>query len=203
LERREVIGVSATLLFVVALGSACAETDRHRVLTFFFEGVPTPGQEQAADQVEGPVEPETLTLAERLALANRRREFITYMHEPFAKHECVECHNMYDGGKVKKLAGGLCISCHEELLKEKVHVHGPVAVGACLQCHHHHQSKLEFLLLDEPETLCLGCHLQSSLEDDEYHDQIGVSPDGCLECHDPHGGDNNLFLKRPGVESGE
>jgi predicted CXXCH cytochrome family protein len=180
------------LVFFAA--QSCTQTDRYRTLTFFFEGVPdpnAPSREVLAGGEEG------LEVQDPLSAARKRSGPEKTLHRPFEERSCGECHNMYQGGKVKTPAGGLCLSCHEDFLDERLFVHGPVAVNACLRCHFPHESTLPYLLKGDVEFLCLACHAESDLAGSEYHEDLGESVDGCIRCHDPHGGDNNLFLLPP------
>lgn len=177
---------------VAALGLACSQTSRYRTLSFFFEGVPDPfaplvpeGLEEQIEEVES-LEPSFKSTKS--------------LHEPFAERLCEECHSMFTGGNVKAPIGGLCISCHDDFLDQQAFLHGPVAVGACRECHHPHASELPSLLLQSVEPLCFGCHSEQRLAGGEYHDDFGTTDDGCIRCHDPHGGDNGFFLKPPDAD---
>jgi len=70
-----------------------------------------------------------------------------------------------------------------------------VAVADCLFCHHPHSSIYPSLLLFEPGELCFHCHGRSDLSTGVHHHTLGEQ--ACVECHDPHAGEDPFFLKRP------
>ena len=182
-------------ILALAVGQSCTQTERYRVLTFFFEGVPDPNAPTAEELALA--EEQGADVQDPLSLARRRSGLEKILHPPFEERRCAECHNMYQGGKVKTPPGGLCLSCHEGFLEERLFVHGPAAVNACLRCHFPHESTRPYLLVDDALALCLACHDENDLAGTEYHEDFGETPDGCVRCHDPHGGDNNLFLRPP------
>jgi len=188
------LAVAGTLLV-----SACAASTRYKVLSFFFEGVPRPGQVDAPSTDESTALPgqDPLSL---LRAANRTEVF---WHRPFVDRECARCHSMVQGGAVRDVPGGICLSCHEGLLADRPFVHGPAAVGACVQCHHPHRSEIPGILLREGEATCTHCHALEDLIPGDHHGAIGTTPGGCVECHDPHGGVDRLFLKPKASEGRE
>ena len=176
----------------VLAASACSGPARHRVLTFFFDGVPkpggdTPGQDTGEPATDTPESPGD----ERKPAANKA---VFYNHQPYWENRCRDCHDP-NGGQVYQTAEqGLCATCHPDLPGNARYVHGPVAVKSCLFCHHYHRSLHAKLLLDEPDALCFRCHKREGLTEGEHHADIDERP--CIECHDPHSGDDRFFLKR-------
>jgi predicted CXXCH cytochrome family protein len=174
----------------VAISAACSQPTRHRILSFFFDGVPTPGQpggegaEGAADRSRAgePVSPES------------RPRIRYYSHTPFRQNRCGGCHNPESGDLLKPIRQGLCTICHEELTKGAAFVHGPAAVNDCGVCHHPHAATHPNLLLIAPDATCFECHDRDDLSEGEHHALIDRTP--CIDCHNPHASDNRFFLKR-------
>jgi predicted CXXCH cytochrome family protein len=205
---------------VLLLGLGCAEQTRYRVLSFFFDGVPEPGSEAPTETREELVARQKREQAEYVAglLETARRK--TIVHRPYANYQCAACHDMAQGKMVMTAEEGLCTRCHRDLTSRLRFVHGPVAVNACLECHHPHESVYPALLRAEPTAVCSGCHDPEELSPGEHRRFVAsqVAPPGttsppgaapgapappaaepapsCLDCHDGHGGDNRMFLKR-------
>ncbi len=184
------------LAAVVALNVAsCSQSSKHRILTFFFEGVPDQGA--AAETVE---ESASLPEDDGSPRAFERPELVKpkfYWHPPYRNNRCNECHDVYQGKLIKKPEEGLCISCHTDPPGDREFVHGPVAANACLMCHHQHMSPNPRMLLAEVKSICFRCHqLDDLLVGKKHHAVLGAeAPPVCIECHDPHGGNNRFFLK--------
>lgn len=179
------VGMGASLLV-----SACSKTTRYRVLAFFFDGVPDPAsasRDSDGDvQETGPAAPDTPV---RRAVAKK----VFHSHPPYWESRCGTCHKPDDGQLFRTPEEGLCQSCHSDLPGEARYVHGPVVVNACLFCHHYHRSVHPRMLLDDVKVICLGCHEGDGLIEGPHH--AASEEKSCVECHDPHGGDNRFFLK--------
>ncbi len=191
-DRRALIRLGIMLLGLSIL-QACSAPTRYRVLSFFFDGVPTPGTGTAADEASEGTEVAALPSDGSGPLAAAPVRTPSYAHPPFRDNRCDECHNITTRQPSKTVSEGLCQTCHNDLPGRARFVHGPVAVNACLFCHHHHSAPHPKVLLDEPPALCLRCHDENDLAGGEYHATIGEQV--CVECHDPHTGDNRFFLK--------
>ena len=113
-------------------------------------------------------------------------------HAPFLAGDCKICHQSSDPkqpGPVTKKGPGLCLECHEEFIEvmaRKV-THNPVRAD-CTNCHNPHTAGARRLLVEDTDTLCVGCH-----------DKIGKMVKGatvphkavttgakCVNCHNPH-----------------
>lgn len=184
----------ASLLFAACLAlSACSESTRYRVLSFFLDGVPPPGTPppsrrqypsgRASGSAPDPTAAPAVTPARLLA------------HAPYRENRCGGCHDLESGGLVQPLERGLCLSCHPNTPGGATYVHGPVAVQACVVCHHYHASPFPKLLLADPVSTCLQCHERSGLMEGPHHPR-DVELLNCTECHDPHGGEDRYFLRR-------
>ena len=175
----------------VAGASACAPSVRHRVLTFFVDGVPEPGAEPT---VGYPVDSHAMVGPPgQEAEASPRARTVHYAHPPYRENRCGSCHNPQDGQVQRSPEEGLCLTCHGELARKPTFLHGPVAVNACTFCHHHHTSTYPNLLLEDPAVICFGCHEEDDLTTGPHHEDRSTQP--CLQCHDPHGGSDRFFLK--------
>ncbi len=185
---------SVLLLAIASAGFglmlSCSETTRHRVLCFFFDGVPPSGAPRIVPDEETPAPGET---AASRAEALRSRGMIFHLHPPYRQNLCRDCHLPYSRQLLKKLEDGLCRTCHAELVETR-YVHGPASVDACTFCHHHHRSLHPKMLQTEPSVLCYRCHLADDLTRGSHHETIESQL--CFDCHDPHGGDDRFFLKR-------
>ena len=188
---RNSVILAGVFLMIVA---GCDRAARHKVLTFFFEGVPPlDSNRQAAG---------TQTVAEEspaLAAANQKavridRQTGASRHEP--SKDCYQCHMKQGGWNQERLAEPLpelCYSCHTNYSAAGGYLHGPVAVGECLFCHDAHQSKYLHLQKTPQPQLCYQCHLPEDLESVAQHQN--VERQICTECHDPHIGSTRNFLK--------
>jgi predicted CXXCH cytochrome family protein len=112
-------------------------------------------------------------MAELCTSCHRPGEPKAVRHEPYAKHDCVKCHNPH-GGEDKDFIpapdqASLCAQCHDGKEHDgrviaagpgKVTFpHEPVQKGECGGCHAPHESDHAKLLIRDPKLeLCTGCH---------------------------------------------
>lgn len=192
MQTRRPLAILALSIGVSALLSACSQATRHRVLAFFFDGVPRPGERapigyagKAGDPA--PTEPDT-------AQKKARKAGKQYAHPPYRDNDCGGCHNMYDGGLFGESGGGLCAKCHTDPPGEARFLHGPVAVNACRFCHHHHSSPYPKMLHDKVPSLCFRCHRRIDLTEGPHHETTDRQI--CTDCHNPHGGSDRFFLEQ-------
>ncbi|MHC4063210.1 MAG: cytochrome c3 family protein [Planctomycetota bacterium] len=189
---RRTVLICTLLLAMLSLGLACSANTRYRVLSFFFDGVPRPGEAKPT----GYAAPGTFVQQDAPDQPGRpvaRRPKI-YAHQPYRDNRCGGCHDSTTGQLFRLPEEGLCTTCHRDVPGQAVYVHGPVAVNACLFCHHHHSSTYPHLLLDDPAVICLRCHESEHIAAGEYH--ATIESRACTECHDAHGGSDRFFLKR-------
>ncbi|HUU83474.1 MAG TPA: cytochrome c3 family protein, partial [Phycisphaerae bacterium] len=181
-------------LSVAALcgAAACSETARHRVLSFFLDGVPEPG----AVETPGYPAPDAGAPYDTAGPTDGRRVAPRpiFAHAPYRENKCGACHNPETGQLFQSPQEGLCRGCHPEVPGAVRFVHGPVAVQDCFFCHHYHGSPLPHLLLVEAEETCYRCHDRARVTAGAHH--AAVEGRTCLECHHAHGGENRFFLKR-------
>ncbi len=217
--RKTVRGLVCLALSLTVLG-ACSPAARYRVKTFFFTGVPAPGQENAANSaaapqvvLESPVERQLRKRSQRAVVAST-----FYYHGPFASHHCDLCHATtaskpfrtgvaQTAGKDETINIGprlaypideLCVSCHAEkspvaARARGLWMHGPVGKGWCTQCHNPHKSTQRFMLQKEGHALCKRCHVESDLLLTPVHAQN--PEENCVDCHNPHMGETSTLLR--------
>jgi predicted CXXCH cytochrome family protein len=177
--------VAAGLVLVVA--AACSPEEKHEVLVFLFDGVPPLGGGPAGVGPEGPEGPEQLGQPRRV---KGMKKF--YNHPAYWESRCGGCHDINAGTLLKTVRQGLCRTCHPEKPPKKKFVHGPVAVNACLACHRYHKSFFPKVLVTDAQDLCFQCHLLGELRIDAHHETMET--ERCIDCHDPHGGDDRFFI---------
>ncbi len=116
----------------------------------------------------------TRPMDELCTVCHRLGEPRAVKHAPFAKRQCVRCHNPH-GGEDKDFIpapslAALCGQCHDgkehdgqvivAVPARAAFPHEPVERGECGRCHQAHESDHEGLLVREPKLdLCTGCHL--------------------------------------------
>jgi len=184
------------ILIWVALGgfgligiNGCSSAHSHKVLSFFFDGVPEPANDKAASLADSLLTRDT-TLA---ASVKTPVKPMGYYHSPYQDKQCASCHDQGSMGKLKAPMPGVCNQCHEDYADKYANLHGPVAGGQCTQCHNPHMSANENLLIRTNNDLCLQCHDAELVMQNNVHKG---NPDAlCLTCHDPHGGANKNNLR--------
>jgi predicted CXXCH cytochrome family protein len=182
------------MVVAVAMGAAvqslgCATPEqRHRVLTFLFDGVPPLYPEEPEPTPYEPVDSQDQQLARVRPAAGDMS-----VHGPVAKRDCSACHATDYSNRLKAEKEDLCWTCHDPEGFGGEVVHGPVAAGYCGECHDPHRSDYRFLLLRAPEDLCEHCHDALSFE--SLPDHRAEQGGDCHSCHDPHAADLEYMLK--------
>jgi len=183
------------LLLMFLLLASCDEIERHKTLTFFFDGVPPL-------RTETP-EVQTAALKDDRA-ADKAPVGLWHIHEPLKN--CTLCHGdvrrVGSSRKVQLVAEvpQLCYTCHKEYSALQAWVHGPVATGNCLLCHEPHKTRNESLLRKPVPELCYLCHEEQAIRQIQNHAEESYAR--CLDCHEGHASaTRNLlrqtFLDRP------
>ena len=173
--------------FVAACGS---ETARYRVLSFFFDGVPKPGEQKRDARMPGP---RAFVPASQPAEAPRTAEPL-FAHAPWRDGRCRDCHDPGTRLLYQSTDDDLCRSCHTTIGADAEHVHAPVASNECAACHAPHESRYAGLLIEASPDLCLRCHASADLKTCSRAGANAAAD--CLECHVPHAADDP-FLLRP------
>ncbi len=180
--------VPALLVLLAALTFSCGEQRRYETLKFFFDGVE---------------EPETMAAPERFVDSNlpvsaqESQGPTWYVHEP--RKDCTNCHDTQRqsraGGRAYLIESvpQLCYECHDDFTVSASNVHGPVAVGVCLECHNPHKSQFRYLLEKPIPELCYICHDIKAIESIPAHFVRKLS--SCNDCHDSHASRESPLLK--------
>jgi predicted CXXCH cytochrome family protein len=181
--------VGAVLLIGLAtLVLSCDEAGRHQMLTFFFDGVPPTGPQNAEQQ---------LARSNLQELQTGEQKPTWYSHEPIKN--CLNCHQKQRTGRFSTQTRliaqppKLCYKCHSDFTTSAPYVHGPVAVGQCLFCHNPHRSKNKHLLNQPEPKLCFLCHDSSMIELIPAH--LTQQTSACTDCHNPHAAWTKALLK--------
>jgi len=213
--RRSVIVFPVTLLISAAVVSGCSQTTRHDVLTFFFTGVPEPGEAAAS---ETGADTTTAVVKQR-----KKRKLVSqspfFVHGPYGAGQCKLCHattaskqfrtDMARDAAVSRAVDmdprlafdqeELCVTCHSEKNPELTRAnglrqHGPGTTGWCTSCHSPHKSKRQYMLLKANNVeLCTQCHSINDLQLTAQHKQDPAAD--CIACHNPHVGKSPFLLK--------
>ena len=189
------VGVLIVLGFLLMYAMSCEPVQRHKILTFFFDGV---------DSQSPPHEPRgDCNLCHKgrrqLQQVGERPETVWFVHEPWKNRNCNLCHEQLDEKQwaLPKLTvpmPELCYQCHIDYPATEPYVHGPVAVGECLHCHETHKSRIAGLLKKKEPELCYQCH--EIIEDTEIPGHPDEPIPQCTKCHDPHAGLDRMLLKK-------
>jgi predicted CXXCH cytochrome family protein len=164
-----------------ALLWGCNTPKTHKVLSYFFDGVPEPGKAPGEPGSRG----NRKGAVTGSATAVRYRE-----HGPYAAKQCQDCHGKGTSALILPIEE-LCFKCHSLDVRKK-YIHGPIASGGCKVCHQPHGSNYPFLLVAEPKEFCLYCHDRDAIARNDAH--IGMDTQ-CTECHDAHSSDEKYLLK--------
>jgi len=167
------------LVVAFLLLASCDEVERHKALTFFFDGVPPLRTETSEAQAAG--------LKDSRA-ADKAPAGLWHTHEPVKN--CTLCH-----GEIRRASSArkvqlvaevpqLCYTCHKEYSALEAWVHGPVATGNCLLCHEPHKAQNESLLRKPVPDLCYQCHEEQAIRLIENHAEVSYAR--CINCHEGH-----------------
>ena len=186
--------VLASVIVPGVLLSSCSQESRHKVLTFFFEGVPPPGSKRVSRFTRKVETQQSRVIAgngKRIVLSSQKRGS---SHEP--SRDCNKCHSGRKGsnqGQLTQPVPGLCYTCHENLADRGGYVHGPRAFGECLFCHRPHQSSFVHLQVAAQPELCYRCHRREDMGTILDHEIMLETI--CTDCHEPHASTRKKLLK--------
>jgi predicted CXXCH cytochrome family protein len=170
----------------LALLLSCSRIERHKVLTFFFDGVPPLDS--------GLSDPNSLS-DEGLTRAGLNRTH----HQPDKEGKCYICHGGREDRtftsevKLTSPIPQLCYDCHTNRTETAEIIHGPVAVEDCLFCHDPHKSSYSYLLNKPIPLLCYQCHDRKNIRGITDHSK--KSYEQCNRCHEGHVSSNRALLK--------
>jgi predicted CXXCH cytochrome family protein len=209
---RRIFIAMLALTFLTTSISGCTKQTKHKVLTFFFTGVP-PLEEEKKDEVE-----KNKSATEPIKVPT---VVTVYTHPVTAANLCNKCHqttaNFSLFGRRTRttsfqrgaLSPGplvmdrkeLCVSCHKnrsaaEALAAGLWLHDTAAKGDCIACHDPHQSQHRYVLLAEPEEICIPCHKEAEMMNKVKDKEAHKLPSDCLSCHNPHLGKDRALLTK-------
>lgn len=204
---KKMIGLKTAILFCAFAGlfwllAGCGVLDpvrKHKALTTVFDGVPDlPPVEALCEEYMGDRYKEfyddlAARAAKDAAVGQKGELILLSSHPPYTEKNCGGCHNFKATNLLIKPKDQLCYVCHKNFIKGP-YVHGPVAVADCLACHVPHDSRYPALLQQAKSTICSKCHHEERLAAN-MHEQVIAHDMECVDCHDPHSGFTNYFLK--------
>jgi len=179
-EPRTALASALLVSLVAGLLSGCDATSRHKVLTYFFDGVP-PLESAEAPSAQG-AGASSLIPAHPISFQE---------HGPFAAKLCNACHNEAGGNALVAPPDQLCFRCHA-LKLDKAYIHGPLASGDCLVCHDPHSSPYRPLLVSQSDNFCFQCHDRNDIAKSPVHANL---EEPCTICHDAHMSNTKYLLK--------
>ncbi|MFC2163971.1 cytochrome c3 family protein [Acidobacteriota bacterium] len=158
-------------------------------LRVFVDGVPEPESQEEVVTVPG-AQPEIVQ-----PTGKEMKPVVTMLsrHPDFVEKKCNRCHDTKSVTYLTAEKREICFSCHKREKFEGKFIHGPVAVGDCLVCHHPHESKNSKLLQIVGNDLCFKCHKPEKVGQIKDHNREDLQD--CLVCHLPHVSANRFFLK--------
>ncbi|HDZ11505.1 MAG TPA: hypothetical protein ENH53_04755, partial [Bacteroidetes bacterium] len=168
----------------------CSPAARHRVLSFFFDGVPPLKQSPALARKNNAGQ-SALSLNTANAGSLSTAQPVMYYHPQTGENRCDACHNVSQSYHLLAPPDSLCLICHDDKTDAK-YVHPPVEEGECLDCHNPHGTKNKYLLLKTGQALCFQCHDESEIKNTEHR---VIGKEACTVCHNPHNSDNQYFLR--------
>jgi predicted CXXCH cytochrome family protein len=185
----------ALVLNTLFLLAGCDPITRHKALSTVFDGVPSlPAPEQmCTEYADKRVAAYKEELAGKAVSAQKSAAATASVHPPYEEKKCDNCHDKgKEGGFVTPLHE-LCYKCHDGFIKGS-NVHGPIAVADCLACHVPHDSQQPSLLKESKGQLCLTCHREARIAA-VLHTNAARHELVCTDCHDPHYGEMQYFIK--------
>ncbi len=175
------------------------EQTSYKLLSFLFDGVPVPAsmQDSTIISVDSTMVESARQDSGKTAMGSLRhkpKKIEYYYHKPYQQRQCNDCHSSGSGQSLVMPLDQLCGKCHGQFMSPHKYVHGPVAVGQCLVCHHPHSALYPKLTIKPGNDLCLQCH--NNLKRTKVHSNI--LNDACIDCHSPHYSDSSkFFLNNP------
>ncbi len=169
----------------------CSPMRVHRTLSIFFDGVP-----DSTQAVRKPVQNHlsaAVSITNDSAVLSGKAELKFKLHKPYQEHQCEQCHDAVNIGRLKKPQPDLCYSCHDNYTEKYAFVHGPVSSGHCLACHNPHLSENRKLLTRSEDRICSYCHRSEQVLENKVHQQAASVTD-CLHCHHAHGGKDHYMV---------
>lgn len=134
---------------------------------------------------------------------------LDYFHNGEREQKCMKCHNMTsniptDGEAFDDVAETTCFDCHKGMLNTRS-THAPTANWLCTYCHTgeadaynmEDEGKSRYIWPDPISKVCAGCHDQVDNWQANKYGHGPVNDGRCMRCHNPHGSNNEFFLRKP------
>ncbi len=131
-----------------------------------------------------------------------------YLHNNTDENRCKACHNMRsnvptDGEPFEDVTKTTCYECHHGMMDTQ-NTHAPAANWLCLDCHDgqigeynmQDEGKSKYLVRDPVEQNCDSCHDVLIDWNSNKYSHGPVNDGRCIRCHNPHGSDNEFFLRK-------
>ncbi|MEN8146739.1 MAG: cytochrome c3 family protein [Campylobacterota bacterium] len=132
-----------------------------------------------------------------------------FFHTDENEKVCASCHNMTsnipeDNEVFEDVTQTTCYDCHKTLVSKK-NSHAPASNWLCTECHDgefgeynmQHEGASKYLVRDPVKRSCEGCHEPAKAWDHSKYTHGPVNDGRCERCHNPHGSDNEFFLRKP------
>lgn len=172
--------------------SGCDPVARYKITSTIFDGVPMlPPPEQLCEEYAQ--KQVAKAKAELLHQETGEVGAAGSSHLPYQDKLCDGCHDKTLQDGLIQPKNKLCYVCHTDFVKG-TYVHGPVATADCLSCHEPHSSSFPKLLKTTPEKICETCHREKRVAA-AMHDKFSSQQLLCADCHDPHFGNAQFFLR--------
>ncbi len=133
---------------------------------------------------------------------------LRFFHQDAKEKKCASCHDMTsniptNNEALEDVTKTTCYKCHGGMINTK-NTHAPAANWLCLDCHDGKfgeynmadKGASKYLVADPVAKTCGSCH---DTVDGWQSSKFGHGPvnDGrCERCHNPHGSDNEFFLRK-------
>ena len=171
--------------------SGCDPIARYKITSTIFDGVPAlPPPEQLCEEY---AEKQVAKAKAELLHQETKTVATGSSHLPYQEKQCDGCHDKTKQDGLIKPKNELCSVCHADFVKG-TYIHGPVATADCLSCHESHTSSFPKLLKTTPDKVCETCHREKRISA-AMHDKFASQQLLCADCHDPHFGNAQFFLK--------
>ena len=180
-------------LFVLA---GCSGPAKQKWLAFFFDGVPVSGAATNNAQARLVANSQGTNASGQPAAPPRLLK--PYIHPPYAKRQCADCHQSKSSQRMAGKGATVCFNCHKDTLIAGKVKHQPVENGECVSCHNPHQAFNTNLLSQLPPALCGKCHDPFPKTAKSRHQPVENGE--CVSCHNPHSSDNKKLLVKPGAK---
>ncbi|WP_415396494.1 cytochrome c3 family protein [Sulfurimonas sp. CS5] len=134
---------------------------------------------------------------------------LRYLHNDKNEEKCKSCHNMKsniptNGEAFEDVSKTTCYECHKGMINTK-NTHAPTANWLCLDCHNgkyaeynmDQEGKSKYLAPNPIAKTCTSCHETVKKWTESKYTHGPVNDGRCERCHNPHGSDNDFFLRKP------